>query len=215
MKFANIALAQGQPCLQEGPHRVPWEEAGHEQGPHDQGGEESRQDREKAENSHWRLSGPGQKHLISTSSQEENILFSSLSEPCRRSYQAADGRWRAAWTNQAGVGDIQPVEGRFLCQGLMEIKIIILMVLWCVIAPFLRQSTIYISRFLSQQQSHGDWKLWLWMFVNNKRGRRACKRPSGELSLRFPDSSQISKLLNGWFSLLSHPSDATGACSAV
>ena len=23
MKFANIVLAQGQPCLQEGPHRVP------------------------------------------------------------------------------------------------------------------------------------------------------------------------------------------------
>ena len=30
MKFANIVLAQGQPCLQEGPHRVSWEEAGHE-----------------------------------------------------------------------------------------------------------------------------------------------------------------------------------------
>ena len=131
MKFANIALAQGQPCLQEGPHRVAWEEAGHEQGPHDQGGKESRQDGEEVENSHRRLSGPGQ--FITTSFREENILFSFLSEPCRRSYQAADGRRRATWTNQAGVGDIQPIEGRFLCQGLMKI---ILMVLWYVMAPF-------------------------------------------------------------------------------
>ena len=74
--------------------------------------------------------------FITTPSQEENILFSSLSEPCRRSDQAADGRRGATWANQAGVGDIQPIEGRFLCQGLMKIKIIILMVLWYVMAPF-------------------------------------------------------------------------------
>ena len=36
------------------------------------------------------------RQFITTSSQEENILLSTLSEPCRRSYQAADGRWRAA-----------------------------------------------------------------------------------------------------------------------
>ena len=79
VKFADIVLAQGQPCLQEGPHRVPWEEAGHEQGPHDQGGEESRQDREKAENSHWRLSGPGQKtihHYIF--SRRKHFIVNSL-----------------------------------------------------------------------------------------------------------------------------------------
>ena len=69
----------------------------------------------------------------------------------------------------------------------------------------LRQSTIYISRFLSQQRSHGDWKLWLWMFVNNKRERRACKRPSGELSLRFLDSSQSQSCWTvGFRCLLTH-----------
>ena len=34
--------------------------------------------------------------FITTSFQEENILLSTLSEPCRRSDQAADGRRRAA-----------------------------------------------------------------------------------------------------------------------
>ena len=80
MKFANIVLAQGQPCLQEGPHRVPWEEAGHEQGPHDQGGEESRQDREKAENSHWRLSGPGQSTIHHHISPRKKTFHCQLSQ---------------------------------------------------------------------------------------------------------------------------------------
>ena len=90
VKFANIVLAQGQPCLQEGPHRVPWEEAGHEQGPHDQGGEESRQDREKAENSHWRLSGPGQnaihRHIFS---RRKHFIVISL--------RAVPPVWSSSW----------------------------------------------------------------------------------------------------------------------